>query len=63
MYQLVEKRPFKLEKKFLNFRKCFGGRVVHFDVQCPHWKDAKGIELCKVCKDEEAVIEYATEPA
>ena len=62
MYQLVEKSSIKLEKNFLNFRKCFSGRVIHFDVQCPHWRDAKCIEMRKVCKGEEAVIESVAQP-
>ena len=34
MYQLVEKRSIKLEKKCLNFRKCGNGRVIHFEESC-----------------------------
>ena len=57
MFQLVEKRAIKMERKILNFRQCTYGQVIHFDHGCAHWQNASAISLCSVCKDEGTMLE------
>ena len=57
MYQLVEKRSTRFEKKCLNFRRSGSSKVIHFTTACPHWAKGDSLDFCRICVSEEAVLE------
>lgn len=38
------------------------GQVIHFDNRCPHWSDARDIQLCSKCRDEGAALDLSEAP-
>ena len=52
----------RMEKKCLIFNQCAGGKVIQYDSSCPHWRNGQCIELRRMCKDEEAVSDFTSEP-